>query len=333
MAFEFLTIAVPALNEEVCIAKTVEDLLPEDGDYELLILDGGSTDRTREIVESISAGNPRVRLVDNPGRTQAAAVNLAARVADPRTRTIVRADAHCRYPRGWARAVASALENKRHEGAVSVVVPMLTVGRETRFQKAVAAAQNSRFGNGGSAHRRRAGVSGWIDHGHHAAFDREFFLKIGGYDESFAVNEDAEYDIRVHKAGGRVWMESSALIEYFPRRSPVSLARQYYRYGSGRARTVIKHSARLKLRQAFPVAVFVACAVGVGLTPVLPAALLVPVAYFAACFAAGLTLVAKGEPFLRGLMSSVALSIMHLSWGAGFMIQYVVSKASREFKE
>lgn len=332
MASEFITIAVPALNEEACIEKTVLELQPEDENYELLVLDGGSTDRTREIVASLAKRNPRIRLIDNSGRIQAAAINLAARDADPRSRTIVRADAHCGYSSGFARSVASALEARRREGAVSVVVPMLTEGNENRFQEAVAAAQNSRFGNGGSAHRRRASDSGWIDHGHHAAFDREFFLSIGGYDESFSVNEDGELDIRIHKAGGKVWMESPALIRYFPRKTPAALLKQYFGYGKGRAQNVLKHGSRLKPRQALPVVVFLACILSVLLSPLWPGFLLTPIAYGVACLVLGFTHIAYDKPFSVRILSGFSLCIMHLAWGAGFSIQFAASKISGVIK-
>ncbi len=109
---------------------------------------------------------------------------------------------------------------------------MATVGK-VGFQRAVAAAQNSVLGNGGSAHRRAA-VSRYVDHGHHAAFDRAFFLSIGGYNETFSHNEDAEYDHRValgrrQSESGCVAMSCSAT---FPRRTPAgALAKQYFRHG------------------------------------------------------------------------------------------------------
>jgi len=315
---EFITIVVPALDEESCIERTVSGLLPEDDSYELLVVDGGSRDRTRHLVLAMAEKNPRIRLIANPGRIQACAVNLAAQVADPRSRTIVRADAHCSYPPGWARQVASALSARRAEGAASVVVPMITVGTDSSFQTAVAAAQNSRFGNGGSAHRRRAGDAGWIDHGHHAAFDREFFLSIGGYDETFAVNEDAELDIRVHKAGGRVWLESPALIQYHPRKTVRSLWKQYYGYGKGRARTVLKHRSLPKLRQMLPVGVMAACAGSLALSTAWPGLIAVPVAYAGACAVAGQSCVRPDGGIRDGLLSGASLWIMHMAWACGF---------------
>ena len=126
---------------------------------------------------------------------------------------LLRADAHADYPPGFVAAVTEALAQP---GVTSVVVPMRTVG-VTPFQRAVAAAQNSRLGNGGSAHRGGGGPSGPVEHGHHAAFDRDAFLRLGGYDERFTHNEDAEHDVRATRAGGLVWMCREAPVTYFPR--------------------------------------------------------------------------------------------------------------------
>lgn len=313
---EFISIVIPALNEEAYIEHAVESLALADGEYEIIVMDGGSRDGTAGIVGRLSSADPRVRLVDNPGRVQSAALNLAAEIANPRSEIIVRADAHCGYPAGYARTVADAM---RKTGAQSVVVPMLTVGSETCFQKAVAAAQNSRLGNGGAAHRTGAKPSDWIDHGHHAGFDRAFFRKIGGYDDSFVANEDAEYDIRVHKAGGRVWMETSSVIHYRPRKTAKALWKQYLGYGKGRAMTTLKHRTKLKIRQMIPLAAFAVSAAGLLSSVVCAYGLALPAGYLATCYCFGLV-----ETRRIGVASCEAamggpLVIMHMAWAMGFV--------------
>jgi succinoglycan biosynthesis protein ExoA len=310
---EFITIVVPVLNEAAYIEKAIRSLVPSSVDHEIIVVDGGSSDGTQEIVRRLSGEMPGIRLVDNPARIQAAAVNLGARAADPRSKVFVQADAHCSYPEGFAAAVARALAET---GAQSVVVPMRTVGRDTCFQAAAAAAQNSRLGNGGSAHRGKA-VSGWVDHGHHAGFDREAFMALGGYDESFGTNHDAEYDVRLNASGGRVWMLAEAEIVYHPRKTPLSLARQYFRHGYGRASTVIKHGVVPKGRQMAPVAAFLGCAGGIVLTAIHPGFLAIPASYGAACLAAG-AVVGRGKGPC-GPAAGLAAMTMHLSWGAGFL--------------
>ncbi|WP_349370895.1 glycosyltransferase family 2 protein [Salinarimonas sp.] len=311
----FVSIAVPTLNEQThiraCLASLLVQLDPKAS--EILVLDGGSRDATRAIVAQIARDHPTVRLVDNPARIQAAAINLAARTASPQADVLIRADAHADYPPNFVAEVVAALQARN---AASAVVPMRTVG-EKAFQRAVAAVQGSFLGNGGSAHRR-GGPSRWVDHGHHAAFDRSVFLRLGGYDESFTHNEDAEYDHRLRSAGFRIWMCRAAAISYFPRERPTALARQYYNHGRGRGRTVMRHRIRPALRQLAPPAALLGSTGGLALAPLEPLFLAIPAAYLALCHAFAIALAARRrDPAL--LAAGIAATIMHFAWSAGFL--------------
>ena len=314
-AAAFCLIVVPVLNEREYIGDCLRSLLEQDwvGGFEILVVDGGSTDGTQTIVAGLTSDRVRLRLIENPKRIQAAAMNLAARTANPRATVLVRADAHALYP---PRYVANCLEAMSRQNATSVVVPMITVGKTCR-QRAIAAAQNSRLGNGGSPHRRLT-VSQFIDHAHHAAFDRAFFMMLGGYDEGFSHNEDAEFDLRAAKLGGRAWGCVDAAITYFPRKSFTSLARQYLNYGVGRARTFRKHRQSTRLRQLAPLAILVGCVGGILLVPIDTRFSLIPVLYVTLCVGCGLLVAARrGDFCLAGM--GVALIIMHLCWAGGFL--------------
>jgi succinoglycan biosynthesis protein ExoA len=311
----FVSIVMPALNEEHYIETAIRSVAPagEALDYEILVMDGGSTDRTTAIVTAMSTQDPRIKLLPNPRRVQSAAMNIAAREAEPRARYLLRADCHAHYPPGFAERNIAAL---RQTGAASVVVTMHSQGRGC-MQRAIAAASNSRLGNGGSAHRRES-RSGYVHHGHHAAFDRETYLALGGYDESFRYNEDAEYDQRVIGAGKRIYLLGDLAIRYFPRVNLGALARQYRNYGWGRANTLLKHRARPRLRQMLPVLILLSNAGALALSPLVPPLLVVPLLYAALCCGWGLILAAKaGEGCLA--LSGPAAMVMHMSWAFGFL--------------
>ena len=312
----FVSIVMPALNEERYISAAIQSVIPRSDAiaYELLVMDGGSIDGTRRLVEEIASHNPRIQLRENPRRIQSAAINIAAEICDPRSTVIVRADCHAVYPPDFVEECVASLITAK---SASVVVPMRAVGR-TPVQRAIAAAQNSRLGNGGSAHRT-ASTSGYVDHGHHAAFDRQVFRSLGGYDETAPFNEDAEFDARLIVAGGRIYLDGRLTIDYFPRVDFPSLILQYYRHGWGRANTLLKHAMRPKLRQVLPVLVFLMCVAALAAWPFIGGiALLPPAAYLTGCLAWGACL-AISERQASLVLSGPAAIVSHMSWAAGFI--------------
>jgi succinoglycan biosynthesis protein ExoA len=325
----FVTIVIPVLNEERFIVPLLSSLgciggqkcLP--GPHEIILVDGGSTDRTLAILDSIKHESG-IRVVHNRSRIQSAGVNLAAREASPEAKYLIRIDAHATYSSGFVECVVRSLANT---SAASVVVPLISTPREgaTGFVQAVAAAQRSLLGNGGSLHRLATTSAKWVDHGHHAGFDLSFFRSLGGYDESFATNEDAEYDVRVAAVGGGIWFEPTAIVWYSPRETAMGLARQYFRYGYGRAMTLVKHGLYPKPRQCFPLAALVtnALALIVAATFWGPA-ILFPAAYLLICFLAAYLARKSAKivdrPFIDAEITG-ALATMHMSWAVGFVVR------------
>lgn len=321
---EDVVVVIPTLNEGRHIETCVRSLMTGDArlkQVELIVADGGSRDWTRAVVEMLQEEFPNLRLLHNPKRLQSAAVNAAARGAGIGRRILIRCDAHAIYPPNYVMQAADSLARR---GVASVVVPMDADGI-TCFQKANAWIVDTHLGSGGSAHRGGR-TSGFVDHGHHAAFDLKTFLHVGGYDETFSHNEDAEFDTRLRQAGGRIFMDADIRLTYLPRATIAGLARQYYNYGRGRARTLLKHGEKPKLRQLIPPVTLIGCIAGLALAPVTPWALLVPGSYAAALAGASL-LVAMWRMSLCGLMAGVASGVMHMSWSAGLLRQMLAMRS------
>jgi succinoglycan biosynthesis protein ExoA len=328
----FVSIVIPCLNEVNFIAAAIDSVTPRTDSsgqlpfaYEILIVDGGSRDGTIDVVEAKAKADPRIRLLQNPRKLQSAALNIAAEQAHAAATILLRADSHATYPQGF---VAVCAQQLRATGAQSVVVTMETAGISC-FQQAVAAAQNSLLGNGGSAHRRR-GESKFVDHGHHAAFDRAFFKSIGGYDETLRANEEVDLDMRIQQAGGRIWLETSVPMTYYPRDTLRSLARQYFHYGRGRALTYRTHRYRLKARQLAPVVITAGTIGGTLLALALhPIFAAIPLSYLALCLGWGLFAAARmGNVCL--LAMGIAAAAMHHAWAIGFLKGMLSVNAGRQ---
>lgn len=311
-------VVIPVLNEAAHIAACIRSLMDGDArlrDAAFVVADGGSRDDTRAIVEGMRGEFPNLSVLHNPKKLQSAAINLAAREAGEGRRILVRCDAHAIYPANYVMQVADALGQR---GIASVVVPMDAVGK-TCFQKANAWIVDTPLGSGGSAHRGGR-KSMFVDHGHHAGFDLKSFLQVGGYDETFSHNEDAEFDTRLRKAGGQIFLDADIRLLYLPRATVGSLARQYFNYGKGRARTLMKHGERPKLRQLIPPATLAACVMGLLIAPFNPLALIIPGGYLAALTLASIAVTVKHKS-LCGLFAGLASATMHMSWSAGFFRQ------------
>jgi succinoglycan biosynthesis protein ExoA len=288
----------------------------------IVVADGGSSDGTRAIVESIAREDENVVLIHNEKRIQSAAVNLAVGRFGEGADYLIRIDAHGGYPDDYCERL---LEDAAASGADSVVVSMETSGRGA-VQRAVAAVQNSLLGTGGSKHRHKSSGE-WVDHGHHALMRISAFLAVGGYDEAFSQNEDAELDYRLRQAGYRIWITAGTRMVYYPRSSLRGLYFQYLGYGRGRARNVLKHRVIPKLRQMAPLLV----------SPVVVLAAFsfvhwlaaVPLAIWASiCLGYGLAMaIRRRSPHL--LLAGVSAMVMHFAWSVGFWLQLLAAPLQR----
>ncbi len=309
-------IVIPCLNEEKHIEPLIGKLgqALDDLDARIVVADGGSTDRTREIVRDIAERDSRVLPLDNPKRLQSAAINLAMETFGDDCEYFIRIDAHGDYPADYCQTL---VEEAGATGADSVVVAMRTMGFSA-FQKATAVAQNSKLGNGGSKHRE--GAKGhWAEHGHHALMRVAAFRAVGGYDETFSHNEDAELDYRLHKAGYRIWLTDKTAMTYYPRSSIPTLFKQYLGYGRGRARNILKHRSMPSLRQMLPLAV-VPIFIGAFLA-ILNWIAVIPVGLWAvACIAYGFW-IALGEKNPYGPLAAISAMVMHFAWSMGFWME------------
>jgi succinoglycan biosynthesis protein ExoA len=258
---------MPCLDEAPYIEACLRSVLGQDYPVELVeivVADGGSTDGTRDVVARVAAADRRLRLVENPGRVQAAGMNEAIRLA--RGDVIVRMDVHCEYQADYVRRCVETLERTGADNVGGAQRPRA----RSPFQRALCAALDSPLGVGGARYRR-ADQDGFVDTVFLGAYPRRVFEEVGLYDPGAVTNEDAELNLRIRAAGGRVYLSREIVVHYFPRDSFRALARQYYRYGRGRARTVLKHRS-VTLRHALPGIAVVAAALLVAIPSLRPLA-------------------------------------------------------------
>lgn len=310
-----ISVVIPVRDAAGTLAAAVDAVLDQrPAAAEVVLAVSPSLDESWEVAERLRASDPDViRLVDNPVGTTPAGLNAA--IAASTGQVIARVDAHAVLPPGY---LASAVQALRATGAGNVggrQVPFAEDG----FARAVAAAMRSPAGSGGAAYRG-AREPGEVDTVYLGVFRREALEAVGGYDERFLRNQDAELNLRLAAAGYPVWYEPALEVSYRPRGSVAALARQYLGYGRWRRQTARTHPGTLQARQ------LAAPALVLGLAGAAACSLLTrdrrPFATAAGAYAAGVLAAgaqAVDEPGAAPA-TGLALATMHLSWGVGFLL-------------
>jgi succinoglycan biosynthesis protein ExoA len=188
----------------------------------------------------------------------------------------------------------------------------------TVWERAVAVAQSTPLGVG-DARYRLGGEAGPVDTVYLGVFDRTWLERVGGFDPRFHRNQDYELNWRIREAGGVVWFDPALKATYRPRSGIGSLARQYFEYGQWKRRMIALHPGSLRLRQTAAPLLVVGLAGSLILATFHPGpGSALPVVYLVASLATALTeAVRRRDP--AGLLAFIAIPVMHLAWGMGFL--------------
>lgn len=237
----FITLVMPVLNEERFVRETIQELLAQNypkSSYEIIVADGGSTDRTREIVREISSRHSQVILIDNPERLPSSGRNVGFR--NGRGDLFLVVDGHCLIATDKLLSNLAACFERSGADCLGRPQPFV-IPEEPTFQRAIALARSSPLGHSSNSYIH-ANKEGWVSPvSVGCAYRRNVFEKIGYVDESFDACEDVEFNYRVEKAGFRSFFCPSIAIHYFPRETLYALGRQMMRYGEGRIKFMFKH--------------------------------------------------------------------------------------------
>lgn len=324
-----VSVVIPCYNEERFIGKVLENLAGQcvAERYEIIVVDGMSTDQTRAVVEEFMQLHPEiaVRLIDNPARNIPTALNLG--IEHARHEIIVRMDAHSIPSENYLRRCIEGL----HDGETSIVgMPWrIQASNDSVAARAVALAVAHPFGIGDAKYRLAASTSQFVDTVPFGAFRKSLWQEIGGYDERLLSNEDYDFHYRVRQRGGRILLDTGGHSIYFARPSFTALAAQYSRYGRWKAQMVKRHPRSLRLRQLaaplFVLSLVVLTALSVWRLLALEALLLVLVPYLALAlfFAAKLSRRASDWRLLPAIVW--AFLIIHIAWGSSFLLGLIHS--------
>jgi GT2 family glycosyltransferase len=314
-----VSVVIPARNEvgfiEDCVdALFAQDFIPER--YEVIIVDGMSDDGTRAVLDRLRAKEPRLRVIDNPRQQIAPALNLGVQAATGDV--IIRIDGHTRAEPDFVRSSLKLLAD--HPEAWLVGGPRTHKGRNA-FARGVAIAMTSPVGVGGANHNFKD-YEGHAETIAEPAFHRWVFERVGMYDERFIRNEDDELNLRIHKAGGKIFVSPTVKHDYWVRDSVKGLFRQYLQYGYWKVEVMRKHGQVVAPRHLVPL-VFVlgapVCAVAAAvLPPPVSAVPLAPLAAYATLLSGfALRTLVREKSAKVAASAAAAAAIMHAAYGVG----------------
>lgn len=312
-----VSIILPIRNEEERIELTLRAILTQDylhDRIELIIVDGMSTDNTREIIKFFSE-NLYIHLLDNPGQIVPTGMNIGLRHATGDV--IIRIDGHTVIATDYVRQCVDTIQRTNADN----VGGCMTAKGNTLLGEVVAIATSNKFGIGNSKfHYSR--IEEEVDSVYMGAWKKTVFEKIGLFDEELIRDQDDEFNYRLKEAGGTIVLNPLIRSEYLVRGTPKSLLKQYFQYGYYKVRVLQKHPKQMSLRQFIPPAFVFMVMVSIIFSIVASWGWilfsLVVGSYLIANLTASYISVVKNKPQSASLLP-LAYAIIHIGYGAGFL--------------
>src|SRR5437667_1091572 len=250
LSHPFVSVVLPCRNEAGHIEACIESILgqePPEGGFEIIVADGVSTDGTREYLQQRAAQHPHLRILNNPGRIVSCGLNAAIRAA--LGEIIVRMDAHTTYAPDYVKQCLAVLNET---GADNVGGPMRTRA-DTFMEEAIRAVFHSAWAVGGARSHDPA-YEGLVDTVIYGCWKKSVFDQVGLFDEELVRNQDDEHNLRIARAGGRIYQSPRIRSWYHVRGSLAALFRQYMQYGYWKVMVIRKNHLHALFRHVVPVA-------------------------------------------------------------------------------
>ncbi len=307
---------------EACINSIMEQD-PPPGGLEIIAADGMSSDGTREYLEETARHHSQLRVISNPGRIVSTGLNAAIRAA--RGAVIMRMDAHTTYAPDYVRQCLAVMEET---GADNVGGPTGTRA-ETFKEKAIRAVFHSAWAVGG-ARVHQPEYEGYVDTVTYGCWRRSAFDQVGLFDEELVRNQDDEHNLRLTRAGGKIYQSPRIRSWYRVRGSMKGLFRQYMQYGYWKVLVIRKHRLPASVRHLVPGALVgslcLLTVLGVFWRPAFLALGGLAVAYAVGVVALSLGIAARTRWTLLPILPAI-IACFHFGYGYGFLrgiIDFVV---------
>jgi glycosyltransferase involved in cell wall biosynthesis len=222
---------VVALNAGEKINSLINDLRKQDYDHnsiEIIFVDSNSSDNTKGIMHNFANSNHdflRVCVLDNPKKILPCGWNIA--LTEAKGDVILRVDAHAHIPTDFiSQNVKSMEDGERITGGPRISI----IDEKSNWQRTLLIAEKSMFGSGIAKYRHSDSMQ-YVNTLAHAAYRREVFVCVGGYDERLARTEDNEIHYRMRKSGYNFYFSPNIKSYHHARNSLKNMIKQKYLNG------------------------------------------------------------------------------------------------------
>jgi glycosyltransferase involved in cell wall biosynthesis len=285
---------------------------------EVLVVDGMSSDKTKEVVKAYIQNHPFIQLLENPKKLTPFAMNIG--IKNSKGDVIIFVNAHSLLDKDFLSNSILYL-NKTGADAVGGMLDSIKEGSST-VVKAIPIATDSIFGAGGRRYRSRLEEGFVRDTLPYCAYRRDLIDKIGWVDEDLIRDQDEEFNYRILKRGGKIFYTPQIKSYLFIRPNLRKLWKQHFQYGYFKPLVAQKVGGIFTWRQTIP-SIFVGSLFVTGLFSFftrysLWCFLLVLGSYVGANLLFSLTLSIK-EGFKLFPFIAISFATLHVSYGAGYM--------------
>lgn len=317
--FVKVSVIIPCYNEELYISACLESLVngsfPKE-QLEILVVDGGSTDKTKALVLQLQKVHPQIHWMENPRQKTPFALNLGIQNASHSFLLI--AGAHAIYPTDYLSRLTELILQPGIDAVGGAIETR--VKNNTSKTRAIQFVLSHRFGVGNSLFRIGANQLIEVDTVPFGLYKKEVFEKSGLYNEKLIRNHDIELSKRIKQQGFRIWMEPNLKVAYFARETFSGLARNNYGNGFWNIRTlfITRKLKSLGLRHYIPLVFLLSLILPLILALIFDARLIFPALAsfgFYLLFVAGIGFINRKAVNLYYLV--LAFFVLHFSYGFG----------------
>ena len=325
-----ISVIIPIFNEQKFISRAIESVLSQDIKdiyQEIIIVDGMSTDGTRDIINGFEKKHKNIILLDNPDKLVSIGFNKALTIS--KGNIIFRLDGHAEFRSDYFRKCIAIMKKKD----INCVGGVMIHHSNGIIGKTIQLSQSSIFGVGGVDFRRTNIKAKFVDTLAFGAYKKNIFERFGGYDEDLVKNQDDELNFRSIQNGEKIWLDPSLKTTYHSRNNFKDLFLQYLFYGFYKIRVIQKRKGFASWRHLIPATFLISLIISFWIKVKLHESMPFYSLMIAYIFCSGVSVILELLRYFKNfksindivsiLLLPISFLIMHLSYGSGFIAGFI----------